>query len=146
MSDKEPEDASSSSFGDTVTVVNRTKGTRLGATWDGAHYHFKPGPTHGVPKTVAIAAYMQNPLNGSEDPLGDAEAFTSLIGIKGAPSPYGDCSPQEQSTSGERLNRKAIVGDGATAKQRNAGGANRADARIGAERSDLSADALTRTD
>lgn len=144
MSDEQEEQAST--FGNTVTIVNRTKGQRLSATWNGTHYHFKPGPTHGVPMDVAIAAYKQNPLAGSEDPLGDSEAFTSLIGIKGAPSPYGDCAPQEQSNSGERLNRRAIVGDGATAKARNAGAPNRADARIGAEKSDLSADTMTRTD
>jgi len=134
-----------SSFGSTVVVVNRTKATILGATWDGAHYKFKPGATSGVPMAVAIAAYKQNPLHGSEDPLGDAEAFVSLIGIKGAKSPYGDCSPQEQSDSGERLNRKEIAGDGAKAVRRNAGAANRADARIGAEHSDLSADTVTQT-
>lgn len=142
MSDQD-ETEQASSFGSTVTVFNRTKGI-LGATWDGAHYTFKPGQTSGVPKPVAIAAYKQNPLWGSEDALGDADAFVSLIGIKGAPSPYGDCSPQEQSPAGERLNRSAIAGDGAKAKPRNAGATNRADARIGAERSDLTADTLTR--
>jgi len=145
VSDENHEEQASS-FGSTVIVVNRTKKTTLGATWDGAHYTFRPGATSGVPRPVAIAAYKQNPLHGSEDPLGDAEAFTSLIGIKGAPSPYGDCSPQEQNTAGERLKRNEIAGDGARAKPRNAGAANRADARIGAEHSDLTADALTRTD
>ncbi len=137
MSDQETEQASS--FGSTVVVVNRTKSV-LSATWDGTHYHFKPGPTSGVPRPVAIAAYKQNPLWGSEDPLGDADAFVSLIGIKGAPSPYGDCSPQDQSPAGERLKRSEIAGDGAKAKPRNAGAANRADARIGAEKSDLMSD------
>ncbi len=145
MSDPNEEQVSSS-FGDTVTVVNRTKGSILGATWNGTHYKFKPGATSGVPRIVAIKAYKENPLHGSEDPLGDADAFASLIGIKGAPEPYGDCSPQEQSTAGERLNRSAIAGDGAKAKPRNAGATNRADARIGAEKSDMTADTLTRTD
>lgn len=140
MSDQEEQ---ASSFGSTVIVVNRTKGV-LGATWDGAHYKFKPGPTSGVPRPVAEAAYRQNPLHGSEDVLGDSDAFTSLIGIQGAKLPYGDCTPQEQSTVGERLNRPGIAGDGAKAKPRNAGATNRADARMGAEKSDLSADTLTR--
>jgi len=142
----DPNEEQASSFGSTVIVVNRTKAMMLGATWNGAHYTFKPGQTSGVPMEVAIAAYKQNPLHGSEDALGDDQAFVSLVGIKGAKSPYGDCSPQEQSDAGERINRREMSGDGARAVRRNAGAANRADARIGAERSDLTADALTRTD
>ncbi len=122
MSDENEEQGTS--FGGTVVIVNRTKKDVLGATWDGAHYKFKPGPTSGVPLAVAVAAYKQNPLHGSEDMLGDTEAFVSLIGIKGAKPPYSDCSPLEQSNAGERLNRKEIAGDGARAKPRNAGAAD----------------------
>ncbi len=132
-----------SQFGDTVTLVNRTA-ERRSCQWDGIHYHFVSGETHGVPLTVAIAAYRQNPLHGSEDPLGDEGAFESLFGIVGASEPYGQITPVKQSTTGERLRRQQIAGEGAKAKPMNAGAANRADARLGAERSDMSIEAMTK--
>jgi len=132
-----------SQFGDTVTLVNRTKETRS-CQWDGAHYQFESGEHQNVPLPVAVAAYRQNPLHGSEDPLGDELAFESLFGIKEAKEPYNAISPVTQSNAGERLNRSLIAGDGAKAVRRNAGATNRADARMGSERSDMSVEAMTK--
>ena len=133
-----------SQFGDTVVLVNRTKKTILMAQWDGAHYRFEPGEHQNVPVTVAIAAYKQNPIHGTEDPLGDPNIFESLFGIKGAQAPFGDVSPVEQSDAGERINRSLVAGVGAKVKKLNAGGVNRNDARMGTDVVDLSADTTTR--
>lgn len=135
-----------SQFGDTVTLVNRTKKTVLSCQWDGTHYHFDPGPTPNVPLAIAIAAYRQNPLHGSEDPLGDPDAFVSLIGLEKRPAPYGDTSPLEQSKAGERMDRSQLAHSGKEATRRNAGAPTRGDARLGTEKVDLSSDAHTRTD
>ena len=76
-------------FGDLVTLVNRTARTTLTAVWDGQQYHFPPGDNPNVPLVIAEAAYRQNPLHGSEDPLGDPQFVDSLFGIKGAKLPFG---------------------------------------------------------
>jgi hypothetical protein len=130
-------------FGDTVAVVNRTT-KPLAAQWDGAHYHFAPGETPNVPIAIAVAAVKQNPLLGSEDPLGDPNIFTSLIGIKGARDPFGDCSPLEQSTAGERIDRTKVMGLGRKVKSLNAGSPTHFDARQGVENVNLQDDAERR--
>jgi len=128
-------------FGDNVTVVNRTQRSILSAQWDGAHYHFEPGETQNVPLPIAMAAYKQNPIHGTEDPLGDPNLIQSLIGIKGARMPYGDVAPIEQSTAGERLNRAMVLGLGGDVKPINAGGPTYFDARAGTETVNLQDDA-----
>lgn len=128
-------------FGDLVTLVNRTARTTLTAVWDGQQYHFPPGDNQNVPLVIAEAAYRQNPLHGSEDPLGDPQFVDSLFGIKGAKLPFGTVTPIEQSTAGERINRKLVAGVGRRAKPLDAGGATYFDAKIGTEKVDLSEDA-----
>jgi len=128
-------------FGDTVALVNRSS-KALSAQWDGAHYHFEPGETPNVPVAIAVAAVKQNPLLGSEDPLGDPNIFQSLFGIKGARDPFGDCSPLEQNTeAGERIDRKKVMGLGRKVKAMNAGGPTHFDARMGTEVVNLQDDA-----
>jgi hypothetical protein len=129
-----------SSFGDNVTLVNRTKATVLTAVWDGMHYHFEPGETQNVPLTIATAAYKQNPIHGTEDPLGDPEIIESLIGIKGAKLPFGNVTPIEQNASGERLDRKRVMGVGSKARKLDAGGPTYFDAKLGTEKVDLTDD------
>jgi hypothetical protein len=128
-------------FGDTVTLVNRTKGTTLSAMWDGTHYHFEPGEHPNVPRTIAIAAYKQNPIHGTEDPLGDPDIIQSLFGIVGARLPFGEVTPIEQSPSGERINRSLVMGLGGTARPLNAGGPTYFDAKLGTESVNLQDDA-----
>lgn len=130
-------------FGDTVLLVNRTT-TPLAAQWDGAHYHFAPGETPNVPITIAIAALKQNPLHGTEDPLGDPNIFQSLFGIKGAREPFGDCSPIEQSTAGERIDRSKVMGVGRKVRGLNAGGPTHFDAKMGVDTVNLQDDAEQR--
>jgi len=130
-------------FGDTVLLVNRTT-KMLSAQWDGTHYHFEPGETPNVPTAIAVAAVKQNPLLGSEDPLGDPNLFTSLFGIKGARDPFGDCSPLEQSNAGERIDRTKVLGVGRKVKGMNAGGPTHFDARQGVETVNLQDDAERR--
>ena len=129
------------SFGDNVTLVNRTRATILSAQWDGAHYHFEPGETQNVPLNIAIAAYKQNPIHGTEDPLGDPEQIHSLFGIVGAKPPYGDVSPVEQSRAGERLNRSLIMGLGRDATRMDAGGPSYFESKLGTEKVNLQDDA-----
>jgi len=128
-------------FGDTVTLVNRTKRSILSATWDGRTYRFEPGEHPNVPLEIAQAAYRQNPLHGSEDPFGDPEFHQSLIGIKGAQEPFGTVTPIEQSNAGERIDRKRVQGLGRKVEAINAGGPTYFDAKQGNERVDLSDDA-----
>jgi len=128
-------------FGNLVTLVNRTARTTLTAVWDGQQYHFEPGEHPNVPLVIAEAAYRQNPLHGTEDPIGDPQYFDSLIGIKGARPPFGTVTPIEQSAAGERINRKLVTGVGRKAKPLDAGGANYFDAKLGTEKIDLSDDA-----
>lgn len=128
-------------FGDNVTLVNRTHGTTLVATWDGMHYHFEPGEHPNVPREIAVAAYKQNPIHGTEDPLGDPDIIESLFGIVGARAPFGNVTPMEQSTAGERLNRSMVMGIGGTVKPINAGGPTYFDAKMGTEKVDLQDDA-----
>jgi len=129
-------------FGDTVTVVNRTKATPLHAQWNGEHYVFDPGETPNVPKPIAVAAFKQNPLLGSEDPLGDPDLTQSLIGIKGARDPFGDCRPLEQNTAaGERLDRSKVQGLGRNVRKINAGGPSYFDAKMGMDTVNLEDDA-----
>lgn len=130
-------------FGDTVLLVNRTS-KMLSAQWDGAHYHFEPGETPNVPFNIAQAAVKQNPLLGSEDPLGDPNIFYSLFGIKGARDPFGDCSPIEQSAASERLDRSKMLHSGRAAKKMNAGGPTHFEARLHGETVNLQDDAETR--
>jgi hypothetical protein len=130
-------------FGDTVALVNRTSKV-LSAQWDGAHYHFEPGETPNVPLDIASAAFRQNPLMGSEDPLGDPNLIPSLFGIKGAREPYGDCSPLEQSAAGERLDRSKMAHSGRSAKKINAGGPSHFEARMGSDNVNLQDDAEAR--
>lgn len=133
-----------SQFGDTVRLVNRTT-KELTAQWDGAHYRFAPGEhPEPVPTVIAIAAVKQNPLMGSEDPLGDPNVYTSLFGIKGAKHGFGDCSPLEQSNAGERIDRSKIEGLGKKASRINAGGPTHFDARRGVENVNLQDDAERR--
>jgi hypothetical protein len=128
-------------FGDTVTLVNRTKGSTLIATWDGMHYHFEPGEHPNVPREIAIAAYKQNPIHGTEDPLGDPDIIQSLFGIVGARAPFGDVSPVEQSAAGERLNRRLVMGIGGQVTPINAGGPSYFDAKLGTDTVNLQDDA-----
>jgi hypothetical protein len=128
-------------FGDLVTLVNRTKGTTLTAVWDGQQFHFEPGEHANVPLVIAEAAYRQNPLHGSEDPIGDPQYFDSLIGIKGARLPFGTVTPIEQSAAGERINRKLVPAWGARRSRSTRGGATYFDAKMGTEKVDLSDDA-----
>jgi hypothetical protein len=128
-------------FGDNVTLVNRTSGTTLVATWDGMHYHFEPGEHPNVPREIAVAAYKQNPIHGTEDPLGDPDVIESLFGIVGARQPFGNVTPIEQSTAGERLNRSMVMGLGAAVTPMNAGGPTYFDAKMGTEKVNLQDDA-----
>lgn len=128
-------------FGDNVTLVNRTRGTILSVMWDGMHYHFEPGEHPNVPLVIATAAYKQNPIHGTEDPLGDPDIIQSLVGIKGARAPFGDCDPIEQSKAGERLNRRLVMGIGGDVKPINAGGPSYFDAKLGTETINLQDDA-----
>ena len=130
-------------FGDTVLLVNRSSKV-LSAQWDGTHYHFEPGETPNVPVPIAIAAVKQNPLHGSEDPLGDPNVFQSLFGIKGASHLFGECSPLEQSAAGERIDRSKVMGLGAKARRVNAGGPTHFEARMGGETVNLEDDAQRR--
>jgi hypothetical protein len=130
-------------FGDTVLLVNRTSKV-LSAQWDGTHYHFPPGETPNVPLAIAVAAFKQNPLMGSEDPLGDPNLIPSLIGIKDARAPYGDCSPLEQSPAIERLDRSKMAHSGRNARRVNAGGPTHFEARLGGETVNLQDDAESR--
>jgi hypothetical protein len=128
-------------FGDNVTLVNRTKSTTLEAMWDGMHYHFEPGEHPNVPREIAIAAYKQNPIHGTEDPLGDPNVIESLFGIVGARPPFGTVTPIEQSTAGERLDRSRVMGLGSDVKPLNAGGPTYFDAKMGTDKVDLQDDA-----
>jgi hypothetical protein len=128
-------------FGNLVTLVNRTQRSTLTAVWDGQQYHFEPGEHPNVPLVIAEAAYRQNPLHGSEDPLGDPQFVESLFGIKGANAPFGNVTPIEQSNAGERINRKLVAGVGRRAKALDAGGANYFDAKMGTEKVNLEDDA-----
>jgi hypothetical protein len=130
-------------FGDTVPLVNRTSRV-LSAQWDGTHYHFEPGETPNVPVPIAIAAVKQNPLLGSEDPLGDPNIFVSLFGIKGASHLFGDCSPLEQSGAGERIDRSKIMGLGKKGRPVNAGGPTHFEAKLGVDTVNLADDAERR--
>jgi hypothetical protein len=130
-------------FGDTVPLVNRTSKV-LSAQWDGTHYHFEPGETPNVPVPIAIAAVRQNPLHGSEDPLGDPNIFVSLFGIKGASHLFGDCSPLEQSNAQERIDRSKMMGLGKQAKKVNAGGPTHFEAKLGVDVVNLADDAERR--
>jgi hypothetical protein len=128
-------------FGDNVTLVNRTSKSTLTATWDGSHYHFEPGEHPNVPREIAIAAYKQNPIHGSEDPLGDPDIIESLFGIKGLRLPFGNVTPIEQSEAGERLDRSRMMGLGTAATKIDAGGPSYFDARMGTEKVNLQDDA-----
>lgn len=128
-------------FGDTVTLVNRTKGTILSAQWDGTHYHFEPGSHQNVPRAIAIAAYKQNPIHGTEDPLGDPELVESLFGIVGARAPFGTVDPIEQSSCGERIDRSRVMGVGGKVRAMNAGGPTYFDAKMGTDQVNLQDDA-----
>lgn len=128
-------------FGDNVTLVNRTARTNLVATWDGMHYTFEPGAHPNVPREIAVAAYKQNPIHGTEDPLGDPDIIESLFGIVGARQPFGNVTPIEQSTAGERLNRSMVMGLGANVTPMNAGGPSYFDAKMGTDKVDLQDDA-----
>ncbi len=128
-------------FGDTVTVVNRTRKSILTATWDGMHYHFEPGTTPNVPRDIAIAAYKQNPIHGTEDPLGDPDIIESLIGIVGYRDPFGNVAPIEQSQAGERINRAMVMGLGTGAERLDAGGPSYFEAKLGADKVNLQDDA-----
>lgn len=128
-------------FGDNVTLVNRTSRTTLSAMWDGMHYHFEPGEHPNVPLVIATAAYKQNPIHGTEDPLGDPEIIESLFGIKGARAPFGNITPVEQSNAGERLDRRRMMGVGRDARTLDAGGPTYFDARLGTETVNLQDDA-----
>lgn len=129
------------SFGDNVTLVNRTHRSVLSCQWDGAHYHFEPGETQNVPLPIAMAAYKQNPIHGTEDPLGDPNLIQSLFGIVGARMPYGDTTPAEQTNAGERLDRRRMVGDAAHATRIDAGGPSYFEAQLGTEKINLQDDA-----
>jgi len=128
-------------FGDNVTLVNRTSKSILTATWDGMHYHFEPGAHPNVPREIAIAAYKQNPIHGTEDPLGDPDIIESLIGIVGLKYPFGNVTPIEQSKAGERLDRRRVMGLGTAATPIDAGGPSYFDAKMGTEKVDLQDDA-----
>src|SRR5262245_3247187 len=130
-------------FGDTITLVNRTSKV-LSAQWDGTHYHFEPGETPNVPFNIARAAYVQNPLMGSEDPLGDPNLIPSLFGMKGAREPFGDCSPLEQSPAVERLDRKKMPHSGRSARTVNAGAPSRFEAQLHGDSVNLQDDAESR--
>lgn len=130
-------------FGDNVTLVNRTSKSILTATWDGMHYHFEPGEHPNVPREIAIAAYKQNPIHGSEDPLGDPDIIESLIGIKGLRPPFGNVAPIEQSAAGERLDRSRMMGLGTAATKIDAGGPSYFDAKMGTEKVNLEDDAVS---
>jgi hypothetical protein len=128
-------------FGDNVTLVNRTSKSTLTATWDGMHYHFEPGETPNVPREIAIAAYKQNPIHGTEDPLGDPDIIESLFGIVGYKHPFGNVVPIEQSAAGERINRSLVMGLGTEAKRVDAGGPSYFEAKLGADKVNLQDDA-----
>lgn len=132
-------------FGDTVTLVNRTRSTTLEAMWDGMHYHFEPGEHPNVPREIAVAAYKQNPIHGTEDPLGDPEFVLSLFGIVGARQPFGNVTPIEQSAAGERIDRSRVMGLGGEARRIDAGGPSYFDAKLGTETVNLQDDAEANT-
>jgi hypothetical protein len=128
-------------FGDNVTLVNRTSKTILTATWDGMHYHFEPGEHPNVPREIAVAAYKQNPIHGTEDPLGDPDIIESLFGIVGYKHPFGNVTPIEQSSAGERINRAMVMGLGTEAKRVDAGGPSYFEAKLGTSNVNLQDDA-----
>ena len=127
--------------GDTVTLVNRTSKSVLTATWDGMHYHFEPGEHPNVPREIAIAAYKQNPIHGTEDPLGDPDIIQSLFGLVGVRDPFGPVAPGEHSAAGERLNRAMVMGLGTEAKRVDAGGPTYFEAKLGTAQVNLQDDA-----
>lgn len=107
-------------FGDTVTLVNRTTET-LHVTFDGVSYPIPPGDNPGFPRAWVVFAKNQNPLMGSEHPF-DPHRFTPLVGVRGTKD---DCGPLKQSKAPQRIDRsrerahgkrsKTIRGDAPTA-------------------------------
>jgi hypothetical protein len=132
-------------FGDNVTLVNRTQRTTLAAQWDGMHYHFEPGEHPNVPREIAVAAYKQNPIHGTEDPLGDPDTIQSLFGIVGARMPFGNVTPIEQSAAGERIDRSMVMGLGGEARRIDAGGPSYFEAKLGTDKVNLQDDAEANT-
>lgn len=85
-----------------VTVVNRTS-KDLEALWDGRRYYLKPG-RNSLPDVIARIAKRQNPRMGTENPF-LADMCESLLGVE---EWNDDCSPLEQSTAIERLDRSQM--------------------------------------
>ncbi len=84
-----------------VTVVNRT--TRaLQGVWDGRTYTIPPGSS-SWPQLQAQRFKAQNPIMGTENPYTGERQY--LIGIV---EDGDDCTPTEQSSAIELLNRQAM--------------------------------------
>lgn len=87
-----------------VTLVNRSSKTLQG-TWDGRHYEIAPGQ-HSFPEIQALKFKDQNPIFGTRDPF--TMVNECLIGIV----EHGDdCTPIEQSTATELIDRKRLPAD-----------------------------------
>ena len=87
-----------------MTIVNRTfKPARaLKARWDGKTIEIPPGKS-SQPAIIALAAKMQNPILGSDDPMTGELQY--LIGVEEVGD---DCTPIEQSNEIELYNRKNL--------------------------------------
>ncbi len=86
-----------------LTLVNRTS-KNLNGTWNGRQYTIAPGK-HEFPEHQALKFKEQNPLMGSEHPYTLEKTY--LIGIV---EYKDDCTPLEQSTAVERIDRSKVIG------------------------------------
>jgi len=91
-------------WNDLVTLVNRTS-TTLEVRADGATLVLKPHEEQKVPRFVAELACRQHPRFGTEDPYNPRD-YEMLVGVR---EWKHDCSPIEQSSSVERLDRSALM-------------------------------------
>lgn len=85
-----------------VTIVNRSSKTLKGV-WDGRHYDLEPNKKYQFPTIVARKFQEQNPLMGSMNPYSMQTTYLIAIEEEG-----DDCSPLEQSTAIEKLDRKLL--------------------------------------
>lgn len=99
-------------LGQTVTLVNRTRGILL-CTFDGEQITIEPGENPGFPAVAVPYAKEQNPIMGTQDPLRPS-VRKYLVGVKPAKGvdSRDDISPIEQSQSVELLDRSMIRGIG----------------------------------
>ena|SRR3990167_10643860 len=128
-------------FGDTVTLVNRTRKTRQ-CKWNGVDYVLPSGETPNCPAKVASAAIEQNKRMGSQHPNNPSH-YISLFGIKGHPK--WPTTPLEQSMAVEVLDRSKLAPAARNPRLDDLGGATYFDA-MDAANVDMSLDIANAAD